>query len=82
MADRTLLKIANGWTTVSDRPDEASYRFPTKAKAQAHLDKLIAYELDAMNYRASSRDARLRQAQEYLTRRAARPTPAQLTFGF
>ena len=81
MTTREIIKIKNGWTVISSAENEASYRYPSKAKAQQQVDAWEKAEAEAILYRAELRAARVESAKAYCESRKLRINN-QLRFDF
>ncbi len=74
-ATRTIAEGKSGY--LIDGGSGFSIRYPSKAAAQAQIDRLERAEHEAEEDRAAQRIARLAAVNEYLAREAS--TPTQLT---
>jgi hypothetical protein len=72
MTERKIVKIKNGWTVISSSEYEVSYRYSTKAKAQAQIDEWERREAQDHALKAEFRAARLARVKEYLAVRQQR----------
>ena len=66
------LEGKSGWTVVSSAPDEASYRYASRALAEAHKAKLERFEIESIARRKEDDERRRAGASEYLEQRKAR----------
>ncbi len=81
MATREIVKIKNGWTIISSAENEASYRYPSKIKAQQQIDAWEKAEAEAILCRAEFRATRVEAAKAYCESRKSRVNN-QLRFNF